>query len=130
MTGRIRAKPGCPRDDPQTKIQSAPAGAEDRGQQASVGRSAIGMADGRQHDLNADERMRPTAQIDAAPKCATRQGLPMSECSWRAGFAGESFRERGQSNYAREALRTSLSEPGETTASAGGPASRRGQHDE
>jgi len=46
---------------PQTKIQSAPAGAEDCGQQASVGSSAIGTADGRQHDFNADERMRPTA---------------------------------------------------------------------
>jgi hypothetical protein len=30
--------------------------------------SAIGMADGRQHDLNADERMRPTAHIDAPPR--------------------------------------------------------------
>ena len=29
-------------------------------------RSVIGMADGRPHDRNADERMRPTAQIDAA----------------------------------------------------------------
>jgi hypothetical protein len=34
--------------DPQTKIQSAPAGAEDRGQQASVGRSAIETGEGRQ----------------------------------------------------------------------------------
>ena len=31
------------------------------GSDASGHRSAIGTADGRRHDLNADERMRPTA---------------------------------------------------------------------
>ena len=68
----------------------------------------IGMADGRRHDLNADERMRPTAHCGASaprPVCCGREGHHNVQVDFSAGRSvGQPTWDRARSERARGAV--------------------------
>jgi len=95
----------CSVRDPLARIWSGFAGGDDDRETCPVERSAIGMADGRQHDLNADERMRPTTHNGASvqrPVCCGREGHHNVQVDVNAGLGvGRPTRDRARSRRAR-----------------------------